>query len=136
LRSCSLPRRTIRVASARSVRSSMMTPGFGDAAPKRPGRARPASGARALRARSAIEAHPLGIDKHRIAYFDFDIAAAHRIVGAHVLANALGSVLQQAETDPVAERRRERDGGHVALIVVRGSACAERQEMGAGAQHA
>jgi len=45
-----------------------------------------------------------------------------------VLANALGSVLQQTETDPVAERRRKRDGGHVALIVVRGSACAERQD--------
>ena len=43
----------------------------------RPGRAKPASGARACSARSVIETHPLGIDKDRIAHFKFDVAAAN-----------------------------------------------------------
>ena len=44
---------------------------------KPPGGAKPASGARACSARSAIETHPLGIDKDRIAHFNFDVAAAN-----------------------------------------------------------
>jgi hypothetical protein len=53
-----------------------MSPGPPEAAPNRPGRAKPASGARASSARSAIETHPLGIDKDRIAQLNFDVAAA------------------------------------------------------------
>jgi hypothetical protein len=59
------------------VRSSITSPGLPEAAPNRPGRAKPASGARACSARSAIETHPLGIDKDRIAHFNFDVAAAN-----------------------------------------------------------
>ena len=41
---------------------------------------------------------------------------------------------EQAEADPVAERRRERDRGHVALVVLGRRRRAERDEMRAGAQ--
>jgi CspA family cold shock protein len=56
--------------------SSITSPGSLEAAPNRPGRAKPASGARACSARSAIETHPLGIDKDRIAQLNFEVAAA------------------------------------------------------------
>ena len=60
-----------------SASSSITNPGLPEAAPNRPGRAKPASGARACSARSAIEMRPLGVDKDRIAHFNFDVADAN-----------------------------------------------------------
>jgi hypothetical protein len=39
------------------------------------------------------------INKHRIANFDLDISAAHRITGAQALTEPRRAVPQQAETD-------------------------------------
>ena len=51
-----------------------------------------------------MEAHSFGIDKNRIADFNLDIAITNRIIGTDALAEALRSVLQQAEPDPMTER--------------------------------
>ena len=71
----SLPRRAITFASAKSVRSSITSPGFGKAAPKRPVcRCQSCERCVGLRLASAIEAYPFGIHENRIADFNFDIA--------------------------------------------------------------
>src|SRR4051812_19650448 len=75
-----------------------------------------------------------GIEEYRIADFDLDITVAHRIIGAYALADALRAVCDDAQPDPVAEHRRERDRGHVALIVPDGCHGSYRQEMRARAQ--
>ena len=67
----------------------------------------------------------------RRAGLDLHVTAAHRIVSTHDLAMALRSVCQQAETEPMAKRRREGDRGDVALIVGCGRFRACRKEMGA-----
>src|SRR3954454_7565947 len=85
-------------------------------------------------ARLSMKSRSLGIEEHRIADFDLDIAVAHRIVGAHALANTLPPICDDAKPDPVAEHRRERDRGHVALIVPDGCHGSYRQEMRARAQ--
>ena len=54
-----------------------------------------------------MEAHPLGIDKNRMADFNLDVAVANRIISADALAEALRSVLQQAKPDPMTERREK-----------------------------
>ena len=56
-----------------------------------------------------MEAYPLGIDKSRMADFNFDVTVANGIISTHPFADALRPVLQQAEADPMTERRREGD---------------------------
>src|SRR4051812_33953801 len=85
-------------------------------------------------ARLIMEPRSFGIEEHRIADFDLDIAVAHRIVGAYALADALRPVCNHAQSDPVTEHGRERDRGHVALIVSDGCHGSYRQEMRARAQ--
>src|SRR5579883_1224538 len=76
------------------------------------------------------------IDENRRADLDFDIAAANRIAGPHPLADTLRTARQQPESDPMAERGRERNRGHMALVVLDRRRLAESGEMGAGAQAA
>src|SRR5262245_40052768 len=122
------------LASARPVRSSITIPGAPARTPNRRASAMPARAVRAGRRASGMEPFPLGIDEHRVADLALDIAAAQRIAGAHPLADPLRPARQQAEADPVAEARRVRHRGHVALVVLGGSGGAERHEMRTGAQ--
>ena len=83
---------------------------------------------------SATQPLSRGIVEHRIAHLDQLVARAHGIPGAHALAVARWPACQQAEPDPVAERRRERDRRHVALVVGRHRLGAHGHEMRAGPQ--
>src|SRR5438045_7715453 len=76
----------------------------------------------------------LGIEEHRIADLYFNVTIPHRIIGAHALANALRPSCNHAQPDPVAEHWRERDRGHVAIIILDPRRRANRQEMRACAQ--
>src|SRR3954465_9832381 len=85
-------------------------------------------------ARLSMKPRSFGIEEHRIADFDLDIAVAHRIVGAHPLAETLRPVCDDTKSDPMAEHGRERPRGHVALVVPDGCHGSYRQEMRARAQ--
>jgi hypothetical protein len=52
-------------------------------------------------AKLTMEPRPFRIEEHRMADLDLDVAVAHRIVGAHALADALRPALEHAEPDPV-----------------------------------
>src|SRR5438309_9087276 len=80
-------------------------------------------------ARLSMKSRSLGIEEHRIADFDLDIAVAHRIIGAYALADALPPICDHAQPDPVTEHGRESHRGHVALIVPDGCHGSYRQEM-------
>ena len=71
-----------------------------------------------VEAAADTERPPLWIDETGRPHLHQDIAAAHRVEGAHDLAVPLRPARQQAEAEPMAERRRERDRGDIALIVV------------------
>src|ERR1700754_2603634 len=83
-----LSRRALTLAKVMSVRSSMVRPL--PAAPWWPAVVRPASAERSNPAKLTIEARSFGIEEVRAAELDLDVAAAHRIVGAHALSNPLG----------------------------------------------
>src|SRR5689334_24810526 len=69
-------------------------------------------------ARLSMEPRPFGVEEHRVADFDLDIAVAHWIVSAHPFADPLRPARDHTKADPVTEHRRERDRGRVALIVL------------------
>src|SRR5215210_4029278 len=125
-----LPRFAITLAKDTSVRSTTVSPA--PARPKCPGVARPASAERSVKL--AMEPRPLRIEEHGVANLHRDVAVAHRIVGAHALADALRPARQHAEPDPAPQHRRESDRGHVAFVAVDPVGGADTQEMRAGAQ--
>src|SRR3954447_147205 len=69
-------------------------------------------------ARLSMQPRPFRIEEHRIADLHLDVAIAHRIIGAHALTDALRPVRDHSQSDPVAEHWRERDRGHVALVIL------------------
>src|SRR5262245_9486036 len=81
-----LPCLAVTLAKAKSVRSSITRP-VPPARPYWPGTAMPERAE--LSARLTMQPRSFRIEEHRTAYFHFDIAATHRIVGAHALADAL-----------------------------------------------
>src|SRR5262249_59309558 len=102
--------------------------------PQRPGAAIPASAETERRVRSNTEARSFRIDMARWTDLDLHVTAAHRVVGAHDLTVTLRSVCQQAESEPMPERRREGNRGDIALIVGGGRFRAFGDEMGSGAE--
>src|SRR3954452_7645301 len=127
------------VASPRWSRGLTVTPGGPTGQPVRPAGRRPAQAL--CRSHPAVDAgglatEPLsrGVDEGRAANLDRDVSAAHRVERPHALADPFRPAAEKAETDPMPERRRERDRGHVALVVFGARRRAKRDEMRAGAQ--
>src|SRR3990170_978849 len=112
----------------------MTTPGSPPDLPKRPGTAMPASADSGRRCRSDTEALPFHVDEAGRPPLHQHVAAAHRVIGAHDLTVPLWSAREQAEAEPMAERRRKRDRGDVALVVLGGGLGVLGNEMGARAQ--
>src|SRR5262249_8856942 len=81
-----------------------------------------------------MEACSSRIDMARRAGLDLHVTVAHRIVSTHDLAMALRSVGQEAETEPMAKRRREGDRCDIALIVRGRRLRAFGDEMRSGAE--
>src|SRR5271154_2568947 len=101
--------RAMTVAACKSERSPTATPADagGPISASAPAHADRGSSANA----SDMEPRSLGIDKHRRYDLNSDIAVAHRIIGAHILADALGSPPEQPKTDPRSGMRRISDRG-------------------------
>src|ERR1700730_827787 len=102
-------------ARARSVRSAMVTPALRPDA-RMPARCSSPERGTMVRLISDTQPFSLRVDEARRAGLDFAGGAAHRIDRRHALAGPLRAARQQTETDPVIERRRERDRGDHALI--------------------
>src|SRR5437867_3431451 len=95
---------------------------------------RPCSAERSCWAKLTMEPRSVGIEEHRAADLDFDVAAAYRVVGAHALADALRPMLEHTEADPMTEHRREGNRGHVPLVIAGYRRRADGNEMSARAQ--
>src|SRR4051812_39098491 len=124
------------VASARLSRGVAVTPGNSTEPSACPAGRTPAQGLRAWQesAASATQPLPLWVDKYGTADLDLDVAVSHGVDRAHALADPLRTAADEAKPDGVAERRRERNRGHVPVVVFRASRRSEGDEMGAGAQ--
>src|SRR4051812_3388919 len=85
-------------------------------------------------ARLNMKPRSLGIEEYRIADLDFNVTIAHRVIGAHALANALRPSCNHAQPDPVAEHRRERDRRHITFVILDTRRSAHGKEMRACAQ--
>src|SRR3990170_5583961 len=94
----------------------MTTPGSPPDLPKRPGTAMPASADSGRRCRSDTEALPFHVDEAGRPHLDQDVAAAHRVIGAHDLAVPLGPPREQGRGEPKAGGRRKPERGDKALI--------------------
>src|SRR5262245_24782922 len=109
--------RTVRVARPTPLASLTITPASSVRRPKRPEETIPSRAEATGVAVSATQALSRRIVEHGAAHLDQHVRVADGIAGAHPLTMARRPLRQQAEADPVLERGREGDGGHVALVV-------------------
>src|SRR3974390_1430547 len=115
--SFTLPAPAEMTKSARPVRSLSIKPGAPARAPWRPGLSSPPKDECAWRQISSMGALSLRIIENRRGDDAFDVVATQEIDGANALAHALTPVSKKTDADVLAEHRRKRHRGKIALVI-------------------